>query len=67
MKRRSRRRLSKVQREDLAALTAMKDSDIDLTDMPEVLTWSGAEVGRFYRKKKASIRVRGKRERKQLR
>jgi len=43
-------RLSKEQRKDIAALAAKKDSDIDLTDMPEVLDWSGAEVGRFFRK-----------------
>jgi hypothetical protein len=61
------RRLRKEQRKDIAALATMKDSEIDLTNTPEVLDWSGAEVGRFYRKKKASTRARGKRKRKQLR
>ena len=46
MKRKSTKRLSKEQREDIAALAAMKDSEIDLTDMPEVLDWSGAEIGK---------------------
>lgn len=36
----------------------MKDSEIDLTDMPEVLNWSGAEIGRFYRPKKRPVTMR---------
>jgi hypothetical protein len=52
MKRKSTRGLSKEQRKDIAALAAMKESEIDLSDMPEVLDWSGAEIGRFYRYKK---------------
>lgn len=37
----------------------MKDSGIDTSDMPEVLDWSSAVVGRFYRpiKKQVSIRL----------
>ena len=52
------RRLSKEQRKDIAALAAMKDSEIDLTDMPEVLDWSGAEIGRYYRPKKKPVTMR---------
>ncbi len=52
------RRLSKEQRKDIATLAAMKDSEIDLTDMPEVLDWSGAEIGRFYRPKKKPVTMR---------
>jgi uncharacterized protein (DUF4415 family) len=58
MKRKSTKRLSKEQREDIAALAAMKDSEIDLTDMPEVLDWSGAEIGKFYRPKKRPVTMR---------
>jgi uncharacterized protein (DUF4415 family) len=36
----------------------MKDADIDFTDMPEVLDWSGAEIGRFYRPKKRPVTMR---------
>jgi len=36
----------------------MKDSEIDLTDMPEVLDWSGAEIGRYYRPKKKPVTMR---------
>jgi uncharacterized protein (DUF4415 family) len=52
------KRLSKEQRRDIAALAAMDDADIDLTDMPEVLDWSGAEIGRFYRPKKRPVTMR---------
>jgi uncharacterized protein (DUF4415 family) len=52
------RRLSKEQRKDIAALAAMKDSEIDLTDAPEVLDWSGAEIGRYYRPKKKPVTMR---------
>jgi len=52
------RRLSREQRKDIAALAAMKDSEIDLSDMPEVLDWSGAEIGKFYRPKKRPVTMR---------
>ena len=52
------KRLTKEQRRDISALAAMKDADIDLTDMPEVLDWSGAEIGRFYRPKKQPVTMR---------
>jgi|SRR5579871_3767697 len=32
-----------------ARLSAMKDEDIDTSDIPEVTDWSGAVVGKFYR------------------
>jgi hypothetical protein len=38
----------------------MKDSEIDLTDMPEVLDWSKAEVGKFYRGEKKIVPARKK-------
>src|SRR5438132_12170460 len=37
---------------------AKKDADIDLTDMPEVLDWSKAEIGKFYRPTKKPVTVR---------
>ena len=52
------KRLSKEQRRDIAALAAMDDADIDFTDMPEVLDWSGAEIGHFYRPKKRPVTMR---------
>jgi hypothetical protein len=59
--------LKKEQKRDIVSLTKMKDSDIDLTDMLEVLDWGEAEVGRYYRKNQTSTRVRGDREGKRIR
>jgi uncharacterized protein (DUF4415 family) len=58
MRRKSTKRLSKEQRKDIAALAAMKESEIDLSDIPEVLDWSGAEIGKFYRPKKTPVTMR---------
>jgi uncharacterized protein (DUF4415 family) len=45
--------------EQLAALAAMKDEDIDFSDIPEILDWTGAVRGKFYRpvKKQVSLRI----------
>jgi hypothetical protein len=40
---------------EIAALAALKDADIDTSDIPEVKDWSGAIEGRFYRPKRQSI------------
>jgi hypothetical protein len=37
------------QDDQLNALAAMKDEDIDFSDIPEQLDWSGAERGKFYK------------------
>ncbi len=52
------RKLTKEQKRDIAAIRAMKDEDIDLSDMPEVLDWSKAEMGKFYRPPKRSVTMR---------
>jgi len=52
------RKLSKGQKRDIATIKAMKDEDIDLSDMPEVLDWSKAEVGKFYRPPKKAVTMR---------
>jgi len=36
----------------------MKDEDIDLSDMPEVVDWSKAEIGKFYRPPKKVVTMR---------
>ncbi|MGI9101256.1 MAG: BrnA antitoxin family protein [Terriglobales bacterium] len=35
-----------------------KDADIDLSEVPEVLDWSGAEIGKFYRATKTPVTMR---------
>ncbi len=53
MKKASTSRASQVR-----ALKGMKDSEIDLSDIPEIKDWSKAVVGRFYRPIKQSLTVR---------
>ncbi len=42
----------------IAVIAAKKDADIDLSEMPEVVDWSGAEIGKFYRPPKKSVTMR---------
>jgi uncharacterized protein (DUF4415 family) len=42
----------------IAAIAEKKDVDIDLSEMPEVLDWSGAEIGKFYRPSKMPVTMR---------
>ena len=37
------RKLPRTKKRDIAVIAAMKDEEIDLFDMPEVLDWSKAE------------------------
>src|SRR5260370_14351330 len=52
------KKLNKKQKKQIAAIAAKKDADIDLTDMPEVLDWSKAEIGKFYRPGKKPVTIR---------
>jgi uncharacterized protein (DUF4415 family) len=52
------KKASKKQTKELAALAALRDEEIDLTDLPEVLDWSGAVVGKYYRPIKKSLTIR---------
>jgi uncharacterized protein (DUF4415 family) len=52
------KKASRKQAKELAALAALPDKKIDLTDLPEVLDWSGAVVGKFYRPIKKSLTIR---------
>jgi uncharacterized protein (DUF4415 family) len=44
---------------EIRALKRMKDSEIDTTDIPPVLDWSNAVIGKFYKpiKKPLTIRI----------
>ncbi len=52
------KRLSKEQKRDIAAIAAKKDEDIDFSDVPAVVDWSGAEIGKFYRPPKKPVTMR---------
>ncbi|MDR0842808.1 MAG: BrnA antitoxin family protein [Acidobacteriota bacterium] len=45
-------------KEQLAALDAMKDEDIDFSDIPEILDWTGSVRGKFYRPVKQPVTLR---------
>jgi len=49
---------AKKQKRELRDLVALRDSQIDLSDMPEVRDWSRAVVGKFYRPIKKSLTIR---------
>jgi uncharacterized protein (DUF4415 family) len=51
-------KLSRKQAKELAALARLPDNKIDLTDAPELLDWSRAVVGKFYRPIKRPVTVR---------
>ncbi len=51
------KKLTRNQRREIAAVAKIKD-DIDLSAMPEVVDWSGAEIGRFYRPPKRPVTMR---------
>jgi len=52
------KKLAAERKRDIAAVAAKTDATIDFTEMPEVLDWSGAEVGRFYRPAKRPVTMR---------
>jgi len=43
------RKLTKEQKRDIRVIAAKRDEDIDFSDAPPVLDWSGARIGKFNR------------------
>ncbi len=52
------RKTDAVPANEIRALLRMKDGEIDTTDIPPVLDWSLAVVGRFYRPIKKPLTIR---------
>lgn len=52
------KKVSNKQAKELAALASLGDGKIDLSDLPEILDWSGAVVGKYYRPIKKSLTIR---------
>lgn len=50
--------MSKEQADRLAALAALPDEQIDTSDIPEVLDWSGAVRGGLYKPRKQAVTIR---------
>jgi uncharacterized protein (DUF4415 family) len=47
-----------ARKRDIATIAAKTDATIDFSDMPEVVDWSCAEIGRFYRPTKRPVTIR---------
>lgn len=58
MKKETSKRLTPEQRAELAALAALGDDGVDTSDAPELLDWSGARRGLFYRPVKQQLTLR---------
>ena len=52
------KKLTREQKRQIAAIARKKDADIDLSEVPEVVDWSGAEMGKFYRPAKKPVTMR---------
>jgi len=52
------RKPTKEQKRDIAVIAAKKDTDIDFSDLPLVIDWRGAEIGKFYRPPKKPVTMR---------
>ena len=52
------KKLTKALKRQLESLAAKKDEDIDFSDIPEIVDWRGAEIGKFYRPPKRAITIR---------
>jgi uncharacterized protein (DUF4415 family) len=49
---------TKGRQREIAAVAVKSDAEIDLSEMPEVLDWSGAEIGKFCRPAKKPVTLR---------
>jgi uncharacterized protein (DUF4415 family) len=58
MKKGISKRLTSAQRAELKSLAARRDEEIDTSDAPELLDWSGAKRGLFYRPVKQQLTLR---------
>lgn len=58
MKKGTSKVLTEEQKTEIQALAALPDEEIDTSDMPEILDWSGAKRGLLYRPVKQQITLR---------
>jgi hypothetical protein len=58
MKKGSSKRLTRQQRAELKSLSALPDTAIDTSDAPELIDWSRAKRGLFYRPVKLQLTKR---------
>ena len=58
MKKATSKELTKEQKAEIEALAVLPDKEIDTSDIPEILDWSGARRGLLYRPVKRQITLR---------
>ena len=58
MKKETCKALTKEQEAEISALASLPDENIDTSDVPEILDWSGAKRGLLYRPVKQQITLR---------
>jgi len=58
MRKRRSKPLTPDQKLELKAIAALPDQEIDTREMPEIVDWSGARRGLFYRPVKRQITLR---------
>lgn len=58
MKKEISKKLTQRQETEIAALATLADEEIDTSDIPEILDWSGAKRGLLYRPVKQQITLR---------
>jgi uncharacterized protein (DUF4415 family) len=58
MKKGASKRFTPKQRAELKSLATLRDDAIDTSDAPEILDWSGAKRGLFYRPVKQQLTLR---------
>jgi uncharacterized protein (DUF4415 family) len=58
MRKGTSKRLTREQRAELKSLAALHDDVIDTSEAPEILDWSGAKRGLFYRPVKQQLTLR---------
>jgi uncharacterized protein (DUF4415 family) len=52
------KKLADARKREIAAIAAKTDATIDFSEMPEVVNWTGAEVGLFYWPVKLPVTMR---------
>lgn len=58
MKKKVSKKRTQRQEAEIAALATLADEEIDTSDIPEILDWSGAKRGLLYRPVKQQITLR---------
>lgn len=52
------KKITKQQQDQINFLTNLTDDEIDTSDIPEIIDWTGAERGKFYRPLKKQVTLR---------